>query len=218
MDCYSDYNELSRNEREGVDYRIRRRNGTTGFCIMAPHGGEIEPGTSEVADAIAGDEHAFYSFEGLKPTGNEIFHIPSVAFDEPLALLLAKMSQRVITVHGCADEGPSVFIGGLDTTLIDKIKDSLQRRGFSVSRHPNPNLHGVHSDNLCNISASGKGVQLELTKALRCEMLTGLTPGGRKVVTSLFSRFVEAVREALDSGRSHGGRRTRESFINSGLF
>ena len=198
VDTYYNYNDLSENEVEGVDFRIRWREGTTGYCIMAPHGGEIEPGTSEIADAIAGDDHAFYSFEGMKPSGNSVLHIPSTCFDEPKAVWLAKMSETVITIHGCADKDSSAFIGGLDSMLIHKTTERLQRQGFSVEKHPNQNLHGVHPDNLCNLSASGKGVQLELTKGLRRQMLTDLTPRGKKVETRVFFEFIRAIREALD--------------------
>jgi phage replication-related protein YjqB (UPF0714/DUF867 family) len=31
---------------------------------VAPHSGGIEPGTSEVADAVASDEFGFYAIEG----------------------------------------------------------------------------------------------------------------------------------------------------------
>ncbi len=49
-----------------LDYLILSRQGTSGIAVMAPHGGGIEPGTSEIANRVAGDEHAYYSFEGLK--------------------------------------------------------------------------------------------------------------------------------------------------------
>lgn len=203
MDSYYNYNELCCNEREGVDYRIRWREGITGYCIMAPHGGEIEPGTSQIADSIAGEDHAFYSFEGLKLNGNSVLHISSVSFDEPKALWLAKIAETVITVHGCAGEDPSVFIGGLNTLLMRKIKERLRHQGFTVLRHPNADLQGMHPANLCNLSATGKGVQLELTKGLRLQMLTDLAPGGKKRPTWMFFKFTEAFRAALDRGETH---------------
>jgi phage replication-related protein YjqB (UPF0714/DUF867 family) len=101
VDSYYNYNDLLNHEREGVDFRIRWREGVTGLCVMAVHGGEIEPGTSEIAHAIAGDDHAFYSFEGLKPSRNSVLHITSVVFDEPTAITLAKASATVVTIHGC---------------------------------------------------------------------------------------------------------------------
>jgi len=208
VDTYYNYNDLCRNERYGVDYQIKWQNGVTGFCIMAPHGGDIEPGTSEIAKSIAGNDHAFYSFEGMKLSLNAVLHIPSVSFDEPKALWLAQMSKTVITVHGCADQYPSVFIGGLDSILIGNLKESLRRYGFPVQKHPNQNLQGVHPGNLCNLSATGMGVQLELTKGLRSQMLTDLTPLGNKAPTGLFFLLVEAFREALETRESERNRQS----------
>lgn len=75
MVAYRNYSDLCRIEREGLDYRIRWRKAGRPYCVMAPHGGGIEPGTSEISDAIAGDEHSFYAFEGLKVHGNAD-HLP----------------------------------------------------------------------------------------------------------------------------------------------
>ena len=51
-DKYPDFDTLSRHETAGVDYQILARRSRAGFAIVAPHGGGIEPGTSEIADAI----------------------------------------------------------------------------------------------------------------------------------------------------------------------
>ncbi|MCA1601484.1 MAG: poly-gamma-glutamate hydrolase family protein [Acidobacteria bacterium] len=90
MDLYPSFTHLSRREREGRDYRIRWRTGDSGVAIVAPHGGGIERGTSEVADGIAGREHGFYAFEGLKSVGNHVLHLSSNRFDEPQALRLVR--------------------------------------------------------------------------------------------------------------------------------
>ena len=57
---------------------------------MAPHGGGIEPGTTEIAEAVAGHEHTFYSFSGVKARGNSVLHITSSRFDEPEGIAIAK--------------------------------------------------------------------------------------------------------------------------------
>jgi phage replication-related protein YjqB (UPF0714/DUF867 family) len=41
------------------------------IVIAAVHGGGIEPLTSEVAAAIAGDEHSLYDFQGARASNNE---------------------------------------------------------------------------------------------------------------------------------------------------
>jgi phage replication-related protein YjqB (UPF0714/DUF867 family) len=52
-------------------------------AIIAPHGGKIEPGTSEIAAAIAGDDYSLYRFQGLRDRPREELHITSAKFDEP---------------------------------------------------------------------------------------------------------------------------------------
>jgi len=71
MEKYSNFEELKKKEKEGQDYQIQYRQGRTGIAVIAPHGGGIEPGTSEIADRVAGEDHAFYSFEGWKRQGKD---------------------------------------------------------------------------------------------------------------------------------------------------
>jgi phage replication-related protein YjqB (UPF0714/DUF867 family) len=58
QDCYHGFAELARHAREGWDYRrvVEGRGGE--IAIVAPHGGGIEPGTSEIARGLAGREIA----------------------------------------------------------------------------------------------------------------------------------------------------------------
>ena len=83
MDRYTSFKDLQQNEVEGTDYRIRWRAGRTGIALLCIHGGDIEPGTSEIADGIAGHDHTYYALEGMKDAGNKTLHITSTAFDEP---------------------------------------------------------------------------------------------------------------------------------------
>src|SRR5258705_12941810 len=62
-DKYRNFAELARNEVSGVDYRILVRRGMAAFAIVAPHGGGIEPGTSEITLAVAVEDFSYYSFE-----------------------------------------------------------------------------------------------------------------------------------------------------------
>jgi len=85
-DTYPNFAALARSQRSGIDYRVLVRRAEPAFAVIAPHGGGIEPGTSEIADAIAGEKHSCYEFEGLKPSGNSVLHITSTHFDEPMCL------------------------------------------------------------------------------------------------------------------------------------
>ncbi len=55
---------------------------------------------------------------------------------------------------------------------------------------------GLHRDNICNRSMHGRGIQLELTRGLRLQLLEA-RPAARSTGSGLFAGFVEAVRLAL---------------------
>jgi phage replication-related protein YjqB (UPF0714/DUF867 family) len=77
-DRYTSFEDLAKAEVEGQDYQVRLRNVEGGRAvIIAPHGGGIEPGTSEIADAIADNDFSFYAFEGLKAWANGPLHVTS---------------------------------------------------------------------------------------------------------------------------------------------
>jgi len=68
---YHSFCHLRRGEREGRDYVIRCLYRDMEFAVIAPHSGAIEPGTTEVAEAIAGDRFSFYTLEGVKTRDNK---------------------------------------------------------------------------------------------------------------------------------------------------
>ena len=55
-DQYSSFKQLFEQEKPGIDYHIAVEDRGTDVLIMAPHGGRIEPGTSEIACDIAGGD------------------------------------------------------------------------------------------------------------------------------------------------------------------
>jgi phage replication-related protein YjqB (UPF0714/DUF867 family) len=93
-DTYPNFATLEQHERSGIDYSVLVRRAEPAFAIVAPHGGGIEPGTSEIADAIAVQRWSVYSFEGLKQSGNRVLHITSTCFDEPMCLILLSDTSR----------------------------------------------------------------------------------------------------------------------------
>ncbi|SFD31279.1 Protein of unknown function [Tropicimonas isoalkanivorans] len=82
-DRYNSFFELAANERLDIDYRIQVLDRGSETVILAPHGGWIEPDTSEIATAIAGSDISFYAFEALRIGPHGQFHITSHRFDEP---------------------------------------------------------------------------------------------------------------------------------------
>lgn len=198
-DTYLNFAALAEHELAGIDYRVLMRRARLVFAIVAPHGGGIEPGTSEVADAIARTRHSYYAFEGLKGSGNSVLHITSTRFDEPAGRALVKLCRTVVTLHGehGDDGGDRVYLGGRDLALRSAIGDALDGRGFDVGVHSDPALQGRDVRNICNRGLSKAGVQLELTRSVRRSMFASLSPAGRKQPTARFHAFVQGVRTAL---------------------
>jgi phage replication-related protein YjqB (UPF0714/DUF867 family) len=198
-DKYRSFTELAKNAEEGKDFRVRLLNGARATAIIAPHGGGIEPGTSEIAVAIAQDDLSFYAFEGIKPNGNGDLHITSTRFDEPRCIRLVTASEQTVAIHGENSDAEVVFLGGRDDALIARIRDSLLSKGFKVEKHSSPALQGCDQTNICNRTKNQRGVQMELSSGLRRSFFTEFTSGnGRQnSQTAAFHQFVAAVREAI---------------------
>jgi len=167
MISYNNFKELENAEVEGRDYRIRIELRDPRVLIMAPHGGKVEPTTAEIAEAIAGMDYSFYSFEGLKTDGNSVLHIESHLFDEPRAVQAVEKADIVVTVHGQIDQKEEfVMIGGLHESLQSEITRELEGAGFQT-RVPIEGLTGTDPQNICNRGKLRQGVQLEVSRKIR---------------------------------------------------
>lgn len=196
MQTYASFTDLQANETIDIDYRIRARRGKSGFAIMAIHGGGIEPGTTEIAEAVAGDDHTFYSFSGLKVSGNAVLHISSRKFDEPVAIDVAQEALVVFTVHGCRDRNRMTLLGGRYVQLKNTIKQALTVAGFPVA--DDRRFPGVNPKNICNRSRWGKGVQIEVSLGMRKQLFVDLRRPHRKPSTSCFDAYVCALRWGIN--------------------
>jgi phage replication-related protein YjqB (UPF0714/DUF867 family) len=179
---YACYADLAAAHVEGSDFQVRiRRSPGSRVAILAPHGGAIEAGTSEIARAVAGMEFNLYLFEGLRESGNyPALHLTSHRFDEPRCLGLLSGCDQVIAIHGCRGAAPQALLGGLDRTLTSQIGAAIAASGIEarLSGHQYP---AVHPENICNRGRRGAGVQIELTTALR------LRPANEAIVTAIRS-------------------------------
>lgn len=197
-DTYANFAALNAKEREDVDFCvcvILRE--STSTVILAPHGGGIEPGTSEIAKQIAGKDLSCATFEGLKPAGNSRLHITSTSFDEPRCLALVMASDNVLTIHGERSEKPIVFLGGRDPVLGECIRTALTDAKYIVEVHKDPNLQGMGLTNICNRGRKRAGVQLELSHGLRALFFASLNAEGRTKPTKELVKFTAAVRKGL---------------------
>lgn len=167
MGKYESFADLAAHEAYGRDFRIVcRHRPESPVAIVAPHGGEIEEGTSEIAGRIAGVEHNLFCFEGLKPgSRNRDLHITSHRFDHPDCLAMVARADVVLSVHGCQGQA-RIFVGGLDAELSGLLTLHLSVAGYQVvadgHRYP-----GRHPFNICNRGLRQRGGQLEITHDLR---------------------------------------------------
>jgi len=198
MDNYRHFEHLRKFEKEGVDFRIRWRVEDSGIAILCIHGGDIEPGTSEIGDAIAGGDHTFYTFEGIKRMGNRKLHLTSTVFNEPIGLEIVCLSEIILSIHGSHETGAFVYLGGMDLELREHIQQHLASAGFQAVDDCSSKYPGRDPANICNICGRGMGVQLEISRGLRTQLFKDLTPQGRRFPTADLSRFVRAIQDALD--------------------
>lgn len=189
-DRYRNFAELERGEQEGVDYRVVVVDRRSPVTVLAPHGGYIEPPTSRLALAIAGDTFNVCCFEGLSSEReHHELHVTSENFDEPVACGLVARSDIVIALHGRLDRDDphAVWLGGLDLALRDRVAAMLRDVDIAAATegHIFPGT-GVH--NICNRGRRGTGVQLELPRTLRDALVRN---------AQRFDDFVQAVRLAI---------------------
>jgi phage replication-related protein YjqB (UPF0714/DUF867 family) len=161
------------------------------FGFMAFHGGNLEAGTDEIADAAATRSGA--SLYAVIQPPNLRWHIPSTEVDPAVSPALRAFLghvEVVVAVHGYGSEGywTTLLLGGRNRELARHVGDHLRHRlpDFDVvddlDRIP-ARLRGVHPRNPVN-RAFGGGAQLELpprvrgtTPLSRPEYLEGLIEG-----------------------------------------
>jgi phage replication-related protein YjqB (UPF0714/DUF867 family) len=162
----------------------------SGVLIIAPHGGNIENGTTELADLIAGADYSLFAFNGLKPRGrNRELHITSHNFDHPGCVALAARHAVVLGVHGCKGESSHVYVGGLDDDLATRLTARLEAAGLPVAP-PGHQYPGRNPLNICNRGARGRGAQLEFTHDLRSPSArTLIAPLVRATLAELVARL-----------------------------
>jgi phage replication-related protein YjqB (UPF0714/DUF867 family) len=195
-DHYASFTELARREREGRDYIRTILDRRSPIAIVAPHGGGLEAGTSEVATAIAGRDMSLYVFEGIKLKGNESLHVTSIHFDDPSCLDLLSRTRMAVAIHGFSGTDMGIRIGGLDADLKAAVIPALIDAGF-IPLEDDEVFTGLDPANICNRTATGVGLQLELSRGLRAAMFSGLERSERAYTTPVFRRFVTAIRGAL---------------------
>lgn len=196
---YANFAELQQYEQENTDYSIISYHRKPEIAIFAIHGGNIEPGTSEVAKTLGDRLNAStYLFEGLKRRDNGKLHITSTAFDEPTALLMANRANTILSIHGySATQEELIYIGGRNQAFKTFIQMTLKDAGFQTAEAP-PHLLGMNESNITNRCKTGAGVQLELSRKLRNRFFLNddSSSKNRHNQTETLNQFVSALEKA----------------------
>ncbi|MBX9696306.1 MAG: poly-gamma-glutamate hydrolase family protein [Cyanobacteria bacterium] len=204
-DHYASLDELKSDMKEGVDFQIRSINRNSKVTVVSPHGGNIETGTSELAEAIADDDFNLFDFKGLKAVAARKAHVTSTHFRDPVLQKLLDASNICISIHGMRGNVELIYVGGLNSELKAMIAQNLKDSGFNIDDNP-PRLMGTDKDNFVNLPRR-QGVQLEISHGLRMRLSaaarTCTTTGAsqsrsEKLNPSDFQRFVEAIRKAIE--------------------
>lgn len=188
-DKYRNFEHLKAHEAEGTDFAICVETRDGPVVVIAPHGGKIETGTSQIATAIAARKHSLYCFEGRKKTNNSDLHITSTTFDEPSGRKLVARCDTVVAVHGLEGEVERIDVGGLDQKLRDRIAANLQRAGFKAAIVTSGPHSAISGENICNRGRTGAGAQLEITRGLRDAL---------KADEARLQVFARAIQDAID--------------------
>jgi phage replication-related protein YjqB (UPF0714/DUF867 family) len=163
----------------GRDFRIAFGDSKIELCLLiAPHGGGIEPGSSEIMRAVAEPSGwAWYEFAGFLRQGNkEALHISSTRFDEPTLKSMLPQAGFVVAFHGASESGePIVYVGGKwklgRQTLTESINAAFGEHGIkakdAVESVDAAHLRGLDDSNITNLGKRGEGVQLEFSRGAR---------------------------------------------------
>ncbi|MFI8825539.1 poly-gamma-glutamate hydrolase family protein [Streptomyces sp. NPDC053431] len=213
--------------KEGVDYMRRYRIGApvvtdndryasvalNSTAVIAPHGGGIEAGTSELCMAVAGYkpfdhgidpstvavagevQRDFWMFEALTHSSDQ--HITSTNCDDPAALAVCANNLYAVSLHGFSDASQrKIIIGGRDERLKRNLAASFEKCGITpytgnigwnviveVAAAGDP-INGDDPANIVNKTRTGAGAQLEISTAMREAMFGDFSTGSQRRSTA----------------------------------
>ncbi len=198
---------LNRGYLRGRDFDISFGDTDIARCLLVvPHGGGIEPGTSEIRRAISErGTWAWYDFAGYLRKGNHHeLHLTSTLFDEPTLLELLKRTNFVLALHGAGNSRDRVvYVGGRWDTgraaILSAINASESKHGLHAVEAP-ANLSGAQEDNLANRGRLGRGIQLEFSRGARNHLFP---PDCSREARGRRNPHVRALAKAIHSSLEH---------------
>lgn len=189
-------------------YKIEKKVHDKRFLIFTPHGGGIEPGTTEICKWFSRASFSYYSFTAIGDNCKEL-HITSHNFDEPELLKLLQGHLYAVSFHGMTDRkkrdyNADVFLGGLHVELRNRLKKKLIEKGFNVAtadEFRRSRLAALSPNNVTNRCSNKRGIQIEISESLRRRFFTGdlKRKSGRTKTTFLFKEFCCLIKSCLDN-------------------
>lgn len=195
-DKYRNFREMKKYESSN-SYRIDSRERDGGIIILAPQAGLISVGTSEICMAVAGNEHSYYLFEGLKDPEATDLRLNCISFDEPGCNDMLGRSEFALSIIGYESEESFIVINGRSEEGRFFIGRQLESAGFLNRKIQGEKPLSRHRKCVCNRTKSGKGIQVEISFGL----LRNLFESQARmplVPNDVFMRFCTALREAVD--------------------
>lgn len=163
----------------GRDFRVAFGDTKIDLCLLiAPHGGGIEPGSSEIMRAVAElGGWAWYEFAGFLRQGNKAaLHITSIDFDEPTLRSMLPQAGFIVAFHGASESRETiVYVGGKwrlgRQTVTESINATYGEHGIravdAIDSGVPAHLRGVDDSNITNLGKRAEGVQLEFSRGAR---------------------------------------------------
>ncbi|MFI7411135.1 poly-gamma-glutamate hydrolase family protein [Streptomyces sp. NPDC049627] len=215
-------------DKEGTDWMRRFRIGApiqvtdntrntsspvSSTAVIAPHGGGIEAGTSELCMAIAGYtpfdagtdpasaavpgelQRDYWMFEALANSTAQ--HVTSTHCDDPAALAVCAGNLYAVSLHGFDDTTTKeIIIGGRDERLRRNLLAAFTKYGLTspaadpgwdvtvVAAGTTDPVNGDDPANIVNRTRTGAGAQLELSTALRKAMFGDFSGAPKRRTTA----------------------------------
>jgi phage replication-related protein YjqB (UPF0714/DUF867 family)/membrane-associated phospholipid phosphatase len=164
-DKYPSYTEMAKHEHEGIDFFVDLAEPRSKILVLAIHGQYLEPGSDDVAEAIAGSDFRKYIFRANKNVNWADLHVTSTHFDDPRALDLAKASDLCVSVHGYKEpKKQSICLGGGNVSARSDVLKAISAVFPEIEFDSNcQEIGGRDPANIVN-RCSRQGLQLELSK------------------------------------------------------
>ena len=181
---------------ENRDYTVTVLDRVSPVTILSFHGGKIELNTSIISAKLQQlndwnryDLNAQATACCLEGKNHyQRLHITSTRFDDPRAVNLVKQYPKSVAIHGYDRAYPqgTICVGGANAPQIQTfIKQVNQQKSLFSNYDLRPinapqltnsgddcyDLKGTSSTNLVNRNGSGKGLQLELSKQMRSDLV-----------------------------------------------